>query len=309
MKQILGYIKTNYKEDFNLKTWAWVFIFALSAFLLNYHFEFANTYLNSQYGNPWVIVYFIGFFTPAFYIPCLIIHLTHPQLNFFRQKEFWYKSMFIIVLLAFNTGTYQHRQLLTSNVLLEWYHFIDSLVDNIGSSLIFLIPIATYWYKVDAKEPGFYGLFRRISNIRVYLLLLAACAPMIFICSYREDFLNTYPQYSAISETTSIVLLDWIKTLVAQFFYILDFATVELFFRGFTVMIMLKFMGAKSLLPMVCLYLFIHFAKPAPEAIGSFFGGYILGVLSYYSRSIWGGIIVHAGVAFLMEWAAILQKI
>ena len=46
----------------------------------------------------------------------------------------------------------------------------------------------------------------------------------------------------------------------------------------------------------------------AGALISSFFGGYILGVFAYYSRSIWGGIIVHMGIALLMDLAAVLAK-
>jgi membrane protease YdiL (CAAX protease family) len=59
---------------------------------------------------------------------------------------------------------------------------------------------------------------------------------------------------------------------------------------------------------MVGLYVALHFGKPAGETIGSFFGGYILGVLAYKSKNIWGGIIAHMGIAWLMELFAYLQK-
>ena len=59
---------------------------------------------------------------------------------------------------------------------------------------------------------------------------------------------------------------------------------------------------------MVVCYASLHFGKPLGETIGSIFGGYILGVLALQTRSIWGGIIVHVGVAWLMDLAALLQK-
>ncbi len=36
------------------------------------------------------------------------------------------------------------------------------------------------------------------------------------------------------------------------------------------------------------LYVALHYGKPAGETISSFFGGYILGVLAYQSKNIWG---------------------
>jgi hypothetical protein len=44
------------------------------------------------------------------------------------------------------------------------------------------------------------------------------------------------------------------------------------------------------------------------EAISSFFGGMLLGIVSYRTQSVWGGLLVHLGIAWLMEiggWASI----
>jgi hypothetical protein len=46
-----------------------------------------------------------------------------------------------------------------------------------------------------------------------------------------------------------------------------------------------------------------------PEAVSSIFGGYILGVIALQTRSIWGGILVHVGIAWMMEAIAWLQDI
>ena len=58
---------------------------------------------------------------------------------------------------------------------------------------------------------------------------------------------------------------------------------------------------------MITVYCFLHFGKPMGEAISSIFGGYILGILAYESRNIYGGLIAHLGVAWGMEYLAYLQ--
>jgi hypothetical protein len=60
---------------------------------------------------------------------------------------------------------------------------------------------------------------------------------------------------------------------------------------------------------MISVYCFLHFGKPMGEAISSIFGGYILGVIAYNTKSISGGIIVHMGVAWMMDFFAYLQHI
>jgi hypothetical protein len=59
---------------------------------------------------------------------------------------------------------------------------------------------------------------------------------------------------------------------------------------------------------MAVIYCQLHFGKPLGEAISSIFGGYILGVISYQTKNIWGGVLVHVGIAWLMEVAGFFQK-
>ncbi|NNE28673.1 MAG: CPBP family intramembrane metalloprotease, partial [Saprospiraceae bacterium] len=89
-------------------------------------------------------------------------------------------------------------------------------------------------------------------------------------------------------------------------FYLGGFMMLEWLFRGLLVIGMVKYLGHRAILPMAALYCLIHFGKPMGECISSIFGGYLLGVFAYYSRSIWGGIIVHMGIAFMMDLAALL---
>jgi hypothetical protein len=45
------------------------------------------------------------------------------------------------------------------------------------------------------------------------------------------------------------------------------------------------------------------------KAISFVFGGYLLGVIAYETKSIWGGIIVHVGIAWMMEAIGFWQKL
>ena len=61
-----------------------------------------------------------------------------------------------------------------------------------------------------------------------------------------------------------------------------NFISIELLFRGFLVIGMVKLMGRHAILPMIVVYSFIHFGKPAGECISAIFGGYILGIIAYF---------------------------
>ncbi|RYY66213.1 MAG: CPBP family intramembrane metalloprotease, partial [Chitinophagaceae bacterium] len=89
--------------------------------------------------------------------------------------------------------------------------------------------------------------------------------------------------------------------LLYELSYGSDFVTIELFFRGFLVLAFVRYVGSAALLPMALFYCTIHFGKPLGECISSFFGGLLLGVVTLHTRSIWGGLLVHLGIAWLME--------
>ena len=96
--------------------------------------------------------------------------------------------------------------------------------------------------------------------------------------------------------------------MLFEFFYGIDFINVEFLFRGFFVIGMTQILGKHSIVPMVVIYFFLHFGKPPGETITSIFGGFILGIVAFYTRSIWGGIIIHIGIAQLMEAIAYFSK-
>ena len=90
--------------------------------------------------------------------------------------------------------------------------------------------------------------------------------------------------------------------------YGLVFLTIELFFRGFLVLAFARYAGKDAILPVAAFYCAIHFGKPVFECITSYFGGMILGVIVYHTRSIWGGLVVHLGIAWLMEVAGYIAQ-
>ena len=88
--------------------------------------------------------------------------------------------------------------------------------------------------------------------------------------------------------------------------YGIDFVTIEFFFRGFLILAFARYAGKQAILPVAAFYCSIHFGKPLFECITSYFGGIILGAVVFNTRSIWGGLIVHLGIAWLMELAGYL---
>jgi len=151
------------------------------------------------------------------------------------------------------------------------------------------------------KQENFYGLSAKKLNYTPYLAMLLIMLPLIGLASTQPDFLAVYPKMKEIVPLPAGAEPGWFYKLLFQLSYGSDFFSVEIFFRGFLIVGFIKWVGKDAILPMACFYCTIHFGKPLGECISSYFGGLLLGIVAYNTRSIYGGLIVHLGIAWLME--------
>lgn len=136
---------------------------------------------------------------------------------------------------------------------------------------------------------------------RGYLLLLSPILVFVVLVSFGEDFVNHYPFYDHAGRS-------WLDFLLWELLYMSQFVFLEFFFRGFMLNALRPAMGANAIWVMCVPYMMIHLPKLPLEATGAILFGLFLGILALQSRSIWGGILVHAGVALSMDVAALLRK-
>ena len=145
------------------------------------------------------------------------------------------------------------------------------------------------------------GLTRRNNSLAPYFLLLLILLPLIALAATQQDFQQVYPKLKNLAFLDGVAHPAWPWKLLYELSYGLDFLGIELFFRGLLVIALLRFAGTDAILPMAAFYCTIHFGKPLGECISSFVGGLILGVLAANTRTILGGLIIHLGLAWLME--------
>lgn len=157
-----------------------------------------------------------------------------------------------------------------------------------------------YGFKARVRDFG-WELNEVPQHWRGYLLLLSPILVFIYLVSLGKDFVNHYPFYSLASRS-------WFDLLAWEFLYLAQFVCLEFFFRGFFLNALRPALGANAIWVMCVPYLMIHFPKLWLEATGAILFGLFLGILALRSRSIWGGVLVHAGVAVTMDITAILRK-
>jgi membrane protease YdiL (CAAX protease family) len=132
--------------------------------------------------------------------------------------------------------------------------------------------------------------------VGLYLLVL----PFVILVAGQEQFLLTYPFYKYANQSLGH-FFRW------EVLYVVQFISLEFFFRGYMLKGLSYRFGSGAIFVMVVPYCMVHYPKPLPETLGAIFAGIALGTLAMRTRSIWGGVLIHVGVAFTMDWLAVAQ--
>ena len=141
-------------------------------------------------------------------------------------------------------------------------------------------------YHVSAK-----GTFE---HLWIYVVLFVCVLPAVVLASTTQAFRHTYPFYRMANRSYRD-LVSW------ELLYAAQFLSLEFFFRGFILQGLRRALGANALFVMIVPYCMIHYGKPMPETLGAIGAGLILGTLAMRTRSIWGGVMIHVGVAVSMD--------
>ena len=294
MRVLLNFLK-QYIYEVNKWVMAAACLMAALLIFINYHFAIDNTISDYPGFTEKFLFRWLLFFI-AFSFPYLITSVI--------KKNIPFRNFYFLLLLILAPAIFSFKMALTLAFHYSddyqwntyWYYIVywPLLVAILFVQLFFI------WKLFHADQP-FYGLKIKGINWKPYLVMLLIMIPLIVAASTQNDFLEKYPKMKMISGMDGLVDFNiWYKILF-EISYGTDFISVELFFRGFLVLGFIKWAGKDAILPMALFYCTIHFGKPLGECISSFFGGILLGVVVYHTRSILGGLIVHLGIAWLME--------
>lgn len=297
MKAIVGYLRS-YVRSLNLLSFLGITLLTAVLIILNYTVGIEERCMSiDHYG--WRFLAFFGVFLFVFSAAWLIQWLGH-------RKEFSIKPFFWVLLLsgpAIFAGKVSFdwlTRLFTNQFPYPWYQY-GYLVLNWPLKCALVLGFVTLLWKWGKFEGPVAGMSIKGFDARPYFILLALMVPLIVFASTQADFLRTYPKVHRIDFIQPYVGQTWGYKLLYELSYGIDFLTIETFFRGFLILAFARYAGKAAILPMAAFYCAIHFGKPLLECITSYMGGMILGAVVYHTRSIWGGLIVHLGIAWLME--------
>lgn len=308
MSAILKYIQDFYSKEFKL------FYFLLVVFLLG-----VWIYLNYWHalearfaaGGKTKWSNFSGYYL-LYFIPFALAFLL--QLFFYKDCSYYQNYWFWIILFlapaffSFRVNFDFHQSFIknywSGDAQIFWLKCLNWVV----RVFVVLIPVFIIWWMKDKNNQPFYGS-TALTDIRPYLIMLLIMIPLIALAGTQKDFLQMYPKAKFL-EQLDLPAKKW-HYIIYELCYGFDFVSIEFFFRGFLILSLLKICGPHCIIPVACFYCTIHFGKPMGEAISSFWGGLLLGIISFNTQSIWGGLIVHLGIAWLMEagsWLGLMFK-
>jgi hypothetical protein len=291
MKKIAGYL-IDYFLNVDKKIFVLSSLFIAGAIYINYHFKLEKIIVRlpfwQKYG-AWFLIFFI-----AFTFPYLLSFL-------FRKKIKKDPKFFLLLFIAPALFAWK----LSATIQFNFY--ADEAKNKYWNHIAYwpiklLIIAGCLWiiWKLFEKTQPFYGFNLKNFKQGPYLIMLLIMAPLVAAASTQKDFLSMYPKLKNVQFFLYGENKGWYK-LLYELSYGSDFLSIELFFRGFLILAFVKWAGKEAILPMALFYCTIHFGKPLGECISSYFGGIILGVVTYNTQTIFGGLMVHLGIAWMME--------
>lgn len=292
MKKIIGYVRSYFVEVDKRILFSSALFIAIFIFI-NYYYRLNKHISSAADPQQYVSWYFV--FLAAFSFPYILLAAFH-QKPVFKNKNF-------LLLFFLAPAIFSWKMVADIDI-----HFSNDKIQNaywdqiiywpfkliVVSTVLFVI-----WKLTKEKQP-FYGTSIKDFSFQPYLIMLLIMVPLVAAASTQTDFLAMYPKLKSISFLKDQHNNGWYK-LLYELSYGSDFVSIELFFRGFLILAFAKWFGKDAILPMACFYCTIHFGKPLGECISSFFGGLILGVVIYHTRTLFGGLMVHLGIAWMME--------
>ncbi len=296
MNSIFAYLEEYYRQA---DKWLLAACAAFAGLLIiaNYRYSIETGWLYAL-GSPlkkWGGFY--ALYAIAFVLPYLaILYFRHPQSA--SSPLFWILLLVSPAIFALKVSFPSLSQLF-GVIPASWQKYAAVIADLPFRFVLVALPLLLFrWW---THYPTLWGFTTRNFNAYPYALMLLIMIPLIAFAATQHDFLHVYPkvkQVAFIGRLTSHPA--WYRTLF-ELSYGVDFLTIEFFFRGFLVLAFVRYAGPDAILPMAVFYCSIHFGKPLFECISSFFGGMLLGIIAYKTKSVLGGIMVHLGIAWMME--------
>jgi membrane protease YdiL (CAAX protease family) len=310
MKKIYQLLAHYVRFELKATYMMYVLLFLFPAIALNYYFDFESSIVDSFKGQPvYFFLCFVYYAVPLYYAVTVYIVLFD-KWQLLQDKKFLFVLFLFPCIMAFEQAFNLQKQWVSGieNEYLRYY--VKRTMNHTVRFLTYFLPITLYYIFLERENKNFYGLAFSKVDIKPYLFMMfVIMMPLIIAVSFTKDFQASYPIYSMSNMKDQLPGAYWQQVAVFESQYLLDFVNIELMFRGCMIHVLYTYMGVECVLAVATVYCTFHFGKPMLETISSFVGGTVLGILSLRTQSLYGGIFIHMGIAFMMEAASFAQQL
>ena len=312
MKTTLTYFKQFHKDYLPVNGFLMIALFLGVLIATNYQLDFEDNFIEKLKPSARRIPAFFSLNALAYFGVLFLLKIFRKDALQINLKAIAYAALGLL-LLSVDRSIFPYfvKPVLGSLDTQEFIFWYKIFFNAYGWVMIFGV-LALFKVLLDKnRNIGLYGLHFQFTNLKIYGVLVLIILPLTALAALSPEFNSFYPAYQRCGGSAFAAfhqIPEWVSVLIYEFFYLTDFLNTELLFRGFLVIGVSKYLGKDVILPMVAAYAVLHFGKPLGETISSVFGGYLLGVLAYYSKNIWGGVLVHITLAGCMELFAYLYS-
>jgi hypothetical protein len=290
MQAIYGYLR-HYLQNLDKKPFIAVLALTASLVFINYTYGIEERIVN--FSSEWMSLLGFYFLFAFVFIGSYLIQSFITKKSFPDDRFFYFLLLISPLLFAGKMSFNFLPSILLDHLDFPSQNYWITVLHWPVKAILMFVAIVSIW-KLGGYERPVFGLGKSYTSIAPYFLLLACMVPLLALAAADEGFQQAYPRIQRIAYIYAIVKSPLLFEFLYELAYGSDFFTIELFFRGFLVLAFARYVGMDAILPMAAFYCAIHFGKPLPECISSFFGGLILGAIVIHTRSIWGGLTVRS---------------
>lgn len=308
MPKVISLIREYFRTQFHKGYFLSIFVFTAILVFIEYNWNIEETYIDLEPKSHLRLIRYISMYLLAFGGAYFLLILDPRHRNLLKKPALWGMILLSVVLFSVRTWYHHYEEIYKQLLSPSYWVYARKCITNLQGLLFLFFPLLVYWYWADRKQQAIYGFYHKGVSLKPYFLMLLIMLPAIVAASTQSDFLETYPRLFHLHLPKNGDYNLGLK-LFYEICYAIDFVTTEFFFRGFLILAIARVAGPQVILPMCVFYVVIHFGKPLGETISSFFGGWLLGILAYQTKSIYGGVIVHLGIALMMEVVAYVAHV
>lgn len=289
------------KEDFSLPKYLYIAFLIACIIIGQVEFHIYDYIIAPSYQNGTSMLRVPIVFACAYFITMVPTVLMSHEGWRLRQWQVWVLPLILVTIDGAGQGFSGYNQWAESltDVPVE-----QDYLRMVGSYLfrsVGIIGMLCIFRWATSGQFGLYGVNRNTKYLRIYGMIFLMLLPVFVVVSLTPQFQEFYPRMDIAHVTGSFGVSDWKLILPFEICYANDYLGVESMFRGAMIIGLARWLGPRAVLPMIITYMCVHLGKPDLELCSSVFGGYVLGILAYRTHHLWGGIIIHLGIAMLFE--------